>query len=508
MFMKKILLYSVLVAGMLSSCDLNINDDPDYPTNDQVTADLIFPAAQTLVASNIGGEIFNFSGFFAQYFEQRPEASQYDALPTYAFTEASDIMNYGYSSLMAGAQKDLKDVIDKSENPADRYAATILRAYVYQVMVDNFDRFPYKESLLGADNLNPAWDEGADVYKGVLDEMDKAEQELGENPAMDSEDLMFDGNVSQWKGFANALRLRMYLRFISGGIDASSYEQKVKDLVAENKFFTGDVCFSGFADESNKRNPWYETNAMGLTGNHCAAYPLVEYLKGMDDPRISYGLNEATATNEYVGQLPGGKMNTRTAKGNTNLWMNRHVSAINYEPAATMPVYYFTQAELQFLIAEVYLKYVKDDGKAKTAYEKGIAADFDSREVDGAADFIAGKVPWTGNEDEKMELIGKQKWVALFYRDHMESWSELRRTGYPKYVALTEAELTAIATGGDAPAAKYNLGDLIVPWQNDMINSVGDKVVKRIYYPLSARRYNKNTPQSPSLDTPVWWDKN
>lgn len=41
-FYEKILLYSVLVAGMLSSCDLDINDDPDYPMNDQVTADLIF----------------------------------------------------------------------------------------------------------------------------------------------------------------------------------------------------------------------------------------------------------------------------------------------------------------------------------------------------------------------------------------------------------------------------------------------------------------------------------
>lgn len=107
-----------------------------------------------------------------------------------------------------------------------------------------------------------------------------------------------------------------------------------------------------------------------------------------------------------------------------------------------------------------------------------------------------------------MELIGKQKWVALFYRDHMEAWSELRRTDYPKYVTLTDDELEAIAKGGDAPANKYEAGDLIVPWQNDMINPVGDKVIKRIYYPLSARKYNSNTPQSPSLDSPVWWDKN
>lgn len=50
--------------------------------------------------------------------------------------------------------------------------------------------------------------------------------------------------------------------------------------------------------------------------------------------------------------------------------MNKHVSGIDYTKAATMPVYYFTQSELQFLIAEVYLKYLNIDSKAEAAYEK------------------------------------------------------------------------------------------------------------------------------------------
>ena len=37
-------------------------------------------------------------------------------------------------------------------------------------------------------------------------------------------DAMLSKNISQWKGFANALRLRMYLHLIDGGIDASTYE--------------------------------------------------------------------------------------------------------------------------------------------------------------------------------------------------------------------------------------------------------------------------------------------
>lgn len=50
--------------------------------------------------------------------------------------------------------------------------------------------------------------------------------------------------------------------------------------------------------------------------------------------------------------------------------MNKHVSGIDYTKAATMPVYYFTQSELQFLIAEVYLKYLNNDEQAEAAYEK------------------------------------------------------------------------------------------------------------------------------------------
>ena len=69
--MKKILLYaSLATTALFAGCDLNINDDPNYPMNDQVTADLIFPSISASIASAVGGEIYNYAGFFAQYYEQ------------------------------------------------------------------------------------------------------------------------------------------------------------------------------------------------------------------------------------------------------------------------------------------------------------------------------------------------------------------------------------------------------------------------------------------------------
>ena len=95
--MKKILLYaSLATTALFAGCDLNINDDPNYPMNDQVTADLIFPSISASIASAVGGEIYNYAGFFAQYYEQKPESNQYNTLCEYTFTESSQQMDYSY----------------------------------------------------------------------------------------------------------------------------------------------------------------------------------------------------------------------------------------------------------------------------------------------------------------------------------------------------------------------------------------------------------------------------
>ena len=70
--MKKIL-YSAF-AGLLtlSSCSLDINDDPNYPSSDNITPSLQFPAAINSVADAVGSQLFIYGGFFSQYFEQMP----------------------------------------------------------------------------------------------------------------------------------------------------------------------------------------------------------------------------------------------------------------------------------------------------------------------------------------------------------------------------------------------------------------------------------------------------
>ena len=369
--------------------------------------------------------------------------------------------------------------------------------YALQIMVDATGETPYTEANKGSNIQKPKYDNGETVYAGILKELDDAEAALNpEDIAMESNDLIAKGDINQWKGFANALRVRMYLRMIQAGIDVADYTAKLKNVVSKGEFFTGNIEYQpGFLDEKNRDNPWYEANKRQLAPNHVGAYPIISYMKITDDPRIAYTFTKATAGDnegQYVGLLPGTHLQTGYTYKDNGVF-----SSLNYYP--TKAVEFFTQAELQFLLSEVYLKYFNDEAKAKAAYEAGVKADFETRKIDGADEFLAqSRTSWdaqSGN-DAKLKLVYMQKWVALLYMDHMEAWSEQRRTNVPSW-GITGKEFEADNT-------KYVAGDLIYPYRDDL----GSKAVPlRVFYSTSSKNLNENVPEQPALTTPVFWDK-
>lgn len=210
-----------------------------------------------------------------------------------------------------------------------------------------------------------------------------------------------------------------------------------------------------------------------------------------DNARIAYNFAK-DGTGNYTGALPATKYAFSDIK-------NANVSELRYY--ATQPVYFFTQAELQFLIAEVELRFNNNDAAAKTAYETAIASDFNARGItDGSVvdGFINGAVKWSGvsSVSDKLNLIYMQKWVALYGMDPMEAWSEQRRTDVPTW--STEAAATIKNDPGS-----YTAGQLIIPAVNAL---GGTNVVKRQWFPDNSRKFNPNAPEPVNITTPVWWD--
>ena len=495
--MKKYLLTLSAVAIALTSCDLDINDNPNTPDNDAITADLVFPAIQNAIMATSCDIMFNYAGFFAQYFDQMPEANQFNQIADYSITESDQTIDRAYLQLYARALEDVEVVLGKVTNKADILAATAMRTFAFQLMVDNTSDAPYTEALKGSAIPQPKWDDGKTVYLGVIDELTTALDNFKAAPdVMTMTDMMFDKNTNQWVGYANALLLRMYFRMYDAGM--TEYKDKIMALVNADEFFDGDVMIDIFGDQTGNRSPFYASYYALGTANHCASYPIISYMTSTSDPRIAYCFNKSTKANDYVGQIPGAKALSKTWNGGD--WKNGDVSAVNYAlfdgSGVDRPAYLYTQANLQFLIAEAYLRFDNNDVAAQAAYEAAIKADFDAKGIAGYNTFIAGgKVAWA-SATNKLNLIYMQKWAALCYMDNMESWSEIRRTDVP---ALSDQAGNVIF----ADATVYNPGDLIAPVENGL---EAGGLMKRMFYPKKARDLNKNTPAPKKGSDPVWWD--
>ena len=485
------------MALLFTSCDLDINDDPDYPESGAISADLVFPNAQLGLVATISDNMFNYAGFFAQYFNQLPESQQFDAISENRINISDQVFDGAYRTLYSGVLADLEDVKKKTTSTADLLAVAVLRTMSFQLLVDNTDKTPYIESLGGNETPNPKYDDGDVVYKGVLAELDEALSAYKTNSEpMTVTDMMFGKNMTQWVGLANAVKLRMYMRMYEKD---NSVKDKIVALVNDNDFFMGDAALDIFADVPGNRSPFYASYYELGQANHCASYPIIQYMLHKDDPRIEYCFNKATADGKYVGEIPGAKNVTKEWVGSEN-WKNKNVSNVNYKlhngTGATRPGIIFTQANLQFLIAEVKLRFLNDEAGAKVAYEDAIKADFAFKGFDGVETYLAGEYVNFDLAENKLELIYMQKWAAFCYTDHMEAWSEIRRTDVPK---LSTKDGKSIF---ETPSI-YTPGELIDPVRNSI---VGGGLVKRLPYSYKSYTINQNAPEAVEINVPVWWD--
>jgi hypothetical protein len=109
-----------------------------------------------------------------------------------------------------------------------------------------------------------------------------------------------------------------------------------------------------------------------------------------------------------------------------------------------------SRAETEFLLAEAALRYPAVVAGAQVHFETGITASYTYLGATGAATYITSinavpKLGWTGSNDNKIEAIMTQKWIALTGINPEQSFFDYTRTGYPV------TPLPTIATGTVKP---------------------------------------------------------
>ena len=338
--------------------------------------------------------------------------------------------------------------------------AQILKISAWHKATDMFGPIPYKEAGKGL--ITVPYDSQEEVYKSMFKELSDAIEVLtkyannGNSKLLPNADAVYAGDVHKWVVYANSLMLRLAMRvyYADAALSKKYALQAVNHSYGVMKTKDDEAKMERGASLEFKNNLDVLINQY----NECRmGSSMLAYLGGYQDPRLPKYFNTSTVSQavtvgtygKYSGVPTGHDVSSNDAFKDSS------------RPAitSTTPTYWMRASEVYFLLAEAALHGFAVGGTAESLYEKGIEMSFEENGIASSevADYMSSglkpsaysfhltnpgvnvDVPavteattaWSGTDEEKLEKIMIQKWIAL-YPNGQEAWTEYRRTGYPK----------------------------------------------------------------------------
>lgn len=388
----------------------------------------------------------------------------------------------GYYSILRN-NGDFYDKAVEGEHEFHQGVSLVLKSYAVGLIADLWGDAPISETLLaeeGAEYFKPAYDSQQDLYMGIFDDLEEANILLSQSQNSytninSSQDVIYGGNASKWRKFANSLALRYYMRLSAK--EPATAEAGIKKITLDPTKYP---LITSAADDANisyvglsSSDSWPTNTVFDIspTGSYmrvklCAT--LVDTLQKYNDPRLGVWANEIETPLElvpgtgvdqivdgvrqisqdvvddyeaswgvgidydpdFVG-IPPSVFSASQYNLNPNLnqaEFNPHASQLNdiYKDAVgpLLLMRLMSAAEVNLILSEAALHgwatgtpeeyYAVGIQQSMIAW--GVGADFD--------DYITG-APYAG-----LESIIQQKWIAS-WSAAAESWFDYRRTGLP-----------------------------------------------------------------------------
>lgn len=367
----------------------------------------------------------------------------------------------------------------------------IWRAWLFSRLTDLYGDVPYTDAAKDISNVDvtPSYDSQEAIYTDILKELKESAGVLaqsdgtGKNPGF--QDLIYGGDTDKWVRFANSLRLRLAVRisYVTPDVAASHIGEVVAgNLIEENE--QNAVLVAGGEGEAaaENKNPYYNVIPGGAKEFRKASFTTVQILSDLNDPRISKFIDKSNI-NDYFGialNLSQDEKNVEIGRPNNSL---SDLSNLLWRSDFRFTV--INASEVYFLRSEAALRgFTNED--AQLLYTTGIGLSMDNFEVDAGdkSTYLSqGVATLNGSEEEKLEMIIIQKWIAN-YPQYEEGYAEFRRTGYPRI------------------------------WTGSAPNETNGEIPRRVQYPLS--EYNSNGANvsvatsslsgGDSYMSKVWWD--
>ncbi|MGY0391810.1 SusD/RagB family nutrient-binding outer membrane lipoprotein [Bizionia sp. KMM 8389] len=444
----KLLLLVIFAITVSCSDYLDVNDNPNSPAADDVTPDLILAGAISntyrtqattmnqlgnVMMNNWGANVNSFTGGYSEEFSLALDNNFYNTIFTGLFRNT-----YNFQA-----------IIDYPSADYDNHKAIskILKSFYLQYVVDLYGDVPYTEAHKGIENLTPAYDDDRAIYEALYAQVDEAIDMIngaGVNVVpVGSEDIVFNGSMSSWLAFANTLKLRILLRMSTGAEngDAQSLAfitPRFADMQTAAFLINDATINPGYSNENvAQQNPFYGTygysnNETTPTTNYNfvrATDYAVSFLINSGDDRVNYLYDEADdGSGSVIGVVQGADADN-SPPGLSPLGLGLLIDS-------SQDGYVMTAAESLLLQSEAQLKgYIP--GNAEASFEAAIDASFQLLGANRSsyAPSVAG-LGWVGSDEDKIEAIMRQKWIATNGINAIESWIEFTRTGYPNDIPL------------------------------------------------------------------------
>ena len=475
MNIKKIALVLGISALGFTGCKKGIDDFGTINRNPNATTIPITSALLTNVLANIGSNVWGdaintTAGLYCQYMSE----TQYTDISRYA----TPTLNWdGY---YAGDLYDLQNIINTNTDEATKASAAqygsnanqiaiarILKAYYFMVLSDAFGDVPYSQALQGKATI--PYDKQENVYPAIITELKEAVAQFDGGATVQG-DVMYGGNTTKWKKFANSIRAIAALRMSKANATlgrtefAAAIAAGVIDANADN----ASIPYVG----GNYRNPIYNYYVITQRFDYAVSKTVTDKLSSLNDPRIGKFGN--TSQGFPYGYTRAYALAWQTLNPNFAF-----LFAFTATPE-TMPLSLVSAGQVYLARAEAARLGWTSEVVA-TMYANGITAEMNRWGITDATAIanylLQANVALGVNNDQK---IAEQRWLSHF-PDGNQGWAEWRRTGFP---ALTPAP----GSGKQIPRR--------IPYgpNEPLYNSAN--------YTAAAALFSNN-----SQDAKVWWDK-
>ena len=426
-----VVLAAAVCVGATACSDITgINTNPNGPTDVPPPSILSGIIQATVVAADGDGTNVRYGGLWVQYYSeiQYRDEDKYIVRP-------GTTGNWG---LYNGALEDAQTMIDKGtadDVPNWDAVGRIMKSYMFDLMTDAMGDLPYSEALQGIANLQPAYDSQQSIYTAMFADLKQASDEIAPSGlGFDTGDLLYGGDMAQWRKFANSLRLRLAMHLAN--VDPATAQSEAQAAVSAGVFTSNDDNATlMYLAASPNQNPIY-TNALSRD-DYGMSKTFVDSLLSLSDPRLPIFADPNSAAGVYAG-LPNGLNDGEGADLSTISRIGKYWRRTPNAPLALQ-----TYAEVLFAEAEAAQRgWITGD--AAGLYTDAIRASMEQYGIaDADIDAYLAQPRVQYSAATGLTQIAYQKWIAL-YMQGMEAWTEWRRTQIPHLVPGPRATLSAI----------------------------------------------------------------